>query len=203
MIEFLLKGALLGDTWVLAILAALSLWSLAVMAERWRFFRRELNDKGLRPALEAALAKGDWKGALEAARGNGSMQGRVLASMLERQGADPAAAEEALQGALLFEKVKLERNLIILGTLGNNAPFLGLFGTVLGIIKAFHDLAASGTSGAAVVMAGISSALVATALGILVAIPAVVAYNYFLTRIKETSGEINSLGHLVLSHLKK
>ena len=75
----------------------------------------------------------------------------------------------------LRERLKLDKRLIVLSTLGNNAPFIGLFGTVLGIIKAFNDLAASGQSGVSVVMAGISSALVATAFGILVAIPAVVA----------------------------
>jgi len=203
MVAFLLKGALVGDTWVLLILIALSLWSLTVAYERWSVFRRQLKDQGLRESLCAPLAQGDMAAALAAARANDSLQGRALSAMLAKAPQGPVAAEEALQSALIEERLKLEKNLIILGTLGNNAPFLGLFGTVLGIIKAFNDLAISGTAGASVVMAGISSALVATALGILVAIPAVVAYNYFLTRIKEAQSEVESLAHLVLSAMKR
>jgi len=203
MVAFLLKGALVGDTWVLFILIALSLWSLTVAYERWSVFRRQLKDQGLREALSGPLAQGDMAAALAAARANDSLQGRALSAMLAKAPAGPAAAEEALQSALIEERLKLEKNLIILGTLGNNAPFLGLFGTVLGIIKAFYDLAVSGTAGASVVMAGISSALVATALGILVAIPAVVAYNFFLTRIKEAQSEVESLAHLVLSAIQR
>ena len=203
MVAFLLKGALVGDTWVLFILIALSLWSLTVAYERWSVFRRQLKDQGLREALSGPLAQGDMAAALAAARANDSLQGRALSAMLAKAPAGPAAAEEALQSALIEERLKLEKNLIILGTLGNNAPFLGVFGTVLGIIKAFNDLAVSGTAGASVVMAGISSALVATALGILVAIPAVVAYNFFLTRIKEAQSEVESLAHLVLSAIQR
>jgi len=203
MVAFLLKGALVGDTWVLFILIGLSLWSLTVAYERWATFRRQLKDQGLRAALQAPLAAADMGAALNAAQANDSLQGRCLTAMLAAAPKGPVAAEEALQSTLIEERLKLEKNLIILGTLGNNAPFLGLFGTVLGIIKAFNDLALSGTSGASVVMSGISSALVATALGILVAIPAVVAYNYFLTRIKETQSEVESLAHLVLSAMKR
>jgi biopolymer transport protein ExbB/TolQ len=203
MVELLLKGALLGDKWVLWILALTSLWSLSVIYERWRVFKAELDDTGLRAGLEGPLKTGDLAGALAAAKAVPSLQGRVMSAMLERHAQGSAAAEEALQSSLIQERLTLEKRLIILGTLGNNAPFVGLFGTVLGVIKAFNDLAANGTSGAAVVMAGISTALVATALGILVAIPAVIAYNYFLTRVKETQAEIESLGHLVLSAMKR
>lgn len=81
-------------------------------------------------------------------------------------------------------KLLLEKRLGILATFGNNAPFIGLFGTVLGVIKAFHSLGTSTEFGVRVVMTGISEALVATALGLFVAIPSVVAYNYFVRRIK-------------------
>jgi biopolymer transport protein ExbB len=84
----------------------------------------------------------------------------------------------------LQEKAAAERGLVFLGTLGNNAPFIGLFGTVLGIIKAFQDLATSHAQGPSAVMAGISEALGATAVGILVASPAVVAYNLCQRHIK-------------------
>ena len=88
----------------------------------------------------------------------------------------------------------------ILGTLGNNAPFIGLFGTVLGIIKAFADLAKNqGAAGRPVVMRGISEALVATAVGLLVAIPAVIAYNIFQGRVRRTMRRIDTMAHLILS----
>ena len=93
--------------------------------------------------------------------------------------------EDALSIALSEEKVGLESRIAILGTLGSNAPFVGLFGTVLGIIHAFHSLAQNAKGGPGVVMAGISEALVATALGLFVAIPAVAAYNYFVRYIKK------------------
>ncbi len=81
-------------------------------------------------------------------------------------------------------KLALEKRLGILATFGNNAPFIGLFGTVLGIIEAFHSLAQSNEFGIKVVMGGISEALVATALGLFVAIPSVIAYNYFVRKVK-------------------
>ena len=81
-------------------------------------------------------------------------------------------------------KLKLEKRLGILATFGNNAPFIGLFGTVLGVMKAFHDLGVSSEFGVRVVMEGISQALVATALGLFVAIPCVIAYNYFVRKVK-------------------
>ena len=93
----------------------------------------------------------------------------------------------------------LERNLGILGTLGNNAPFIGLFGTVLGIIKAFADLSKNSGGGAGAVMAGISEALVATAVGLMVAIPAVIAFNYFQAKVRKTVARVDAIAHLVLA----
>jgi biopolymer transport protein ExbB len=98
--------------------------------------------------------------------------------------------------------MKLERNLAFLGTLGNNAPFIGLFGTVLGIIRAFHELSGNQAGGVAVVMAGISDALVATAVGLLVAIPAVVGFNYFNRRVRQSLANVDALAHVVLAQLK-
>jgi len=95
MVAFLLKGALVGDTWVLVILIALSLWSLTVAYERWSVFRRQLKDQGLREALKGPLAQGDMAAALAAARAKDSLQGRALAAMLAKAPQGPEAAEQA------------------------------------------------------------------------------------------------------------
>jgi biopolymer transport protein ExbB len=114
-----------------------------------------------------------------------------------------ATVEEVMASRWMHEKQKLEKHLIILGTLGNSAPFVGLFGTVLGVIKAFNDLAVTGQSGVSVVMAGISVALIATAFGILVAVPAVVANNYFLTRLRGMQTDTDILCRILLAYLKE
>lgn len=94
---------------------------------------------------------------------------------------------ELMNATRLEERLKMERFTIILGTLGTICPFIGLFGTVIGIIKAFHDLAVSGSGGPSVVAAGISEALLTTATGLAIAIPAVVMFNYFMRKVRNLS----------------
>jgi len=100
---------------------------------------------------------------------------------------------------VLRQQQHLDRRLSILGTIGSNAPFIGLLGTVLGIIKAFHDLSFNAAGGPSVVMAGIAEALVATAVGLLVAIPAVVFFNYFKSRQKQIMSNISQLQKTMLA----
>ena len=109
------------------------------------------------------------------------------------------AVESAMLGAKARVRLRLERNLAFLGTLGANAPFIGLFGTVLGIIKAFKDLAGNQSGGIAIVMAGISEALVATAVGLMVAIPAVIGFNYFQGKVRKSLARVDAIAHLVLA----
>lgn len=99
---------------------------------------------------------------------------------------------ELMEATAMKEKLKLEKYLNILGTIGNIAPFIGLLGTVVGIIRAFHDLSVSGSGGPSVVAAGIAEALLTTAASLVVAIPSVVAYNYFLRRIGTIMVEIEA-----------
>ncbi len=108
-----------------------------------------------------------------------------VAVVIERLIVIPKIEKRMMDYDPLTLKLSLEKRLGILATFGNNAPFIGLFGTVLGIIKAFHDLGTSKEFGVRVVMTGISEALVATAMGLFVAIPSVIAYNYFVRRVKK------------------
>jgi biopolymer transport protein ExbB len=170
---------------VLWLLLALSVVSVAVMIERFRYLRRH--------QPQARVLAADMQQLLVA-------DGGKLASA-----DDAESLAAAMEGAKLREKMRLERNLTILATLGSNAPFIGLFGTVLGIIKAFHDLAGSGAGGGgpSVVMAGISEALVATAVGLMVAIPAVVAFNYFNRRVRALMTQVDWLAHQAMVEVKR
>jgi biopolymer transport protein ExbB/TolQ len=198
-----LQFALIGAEWVLWLLVALSIISVYIMLERFLFFRQiSGHDAGLRRNLLAAIDDGDLPRARKLAASSPGTGARIVVEMLENEGRGPAAVEAALNGARSEEKLRLERNLSFLGTLGANAPFIGLFGTVLGIIRAFKDLADSGLKpggeSSEAVMAGISEALVATAVGLLVAIPAVVAYNVYQRKVKRTMGEAEALAQSAL-----
>lgn len=131
------------------------------------------------------VASGDWKGALDVIRKHQACPARrVYSDLIEGEGTVPLPELERVATERNFEEVQgAGSNLWVLGTIGAAAPFIGLFGTVLGIIRAFHAIALAGTGGFAVVAAGISEALIATALGLGVGIIAVVFYNYFQSRV--------------------
>jgi len=174
--------ALTGGGWVIWALVLSSIGGVAVAYDRWNLLREESKAlASLRPLFLAALAADDHDAAEKALKTNPGAAARILS--------EPAHLEAALSD----EKRHLEGRLLWLGTLGNNAPFVGLFGTVLGVIKAFHDLAESG-AGPEVVMAGLSEALVATAVGLLVAIPAVLAFNFLQKQLRDLLSETEALG---------
>ena len=193
-----LEFTLIGAEWVLWLLVVLSVWSVYVMLERALFFRSVSgSDTAARRGLLDALTERDYERARELVANSRGTGGRMVAEMLRHVGSGETAIEAAMNSVRPGEKIRLEHHLSYLGTLGANAPFIGLFGTVLGIIKAFKDLAEVGLQpggdSSTAVMAGISEALVATAVGLLVAIPAVVAYNYFQRRVKRMLGEADAL----------
>ena len=193
-----------GAEWVMYLLLLLSMASLIVIAERIIFFRRTRIDvAALAHALRRALSQGDIAHAVDICRENRSMEGRVVAEGLRRLADGPEAVREVVEGALITERVEYDRFLGFLGTLGNNAPFIGLFGTVLGIMGAFGTLGTlrQGADRAGAIMGDISEALVATAVGLFVAIPAVMAFNYFKGVIVERSGHAEALSKLLLAHL--
>ncbi|MBL8957543.1 MAG: MotA/TolQ/ExbB proton channel family protein [Myxococcaceae bacterium] len=199
-----LLGVTLGSAeWVLWLLAVLSILSIAVMLERALYFSsHRLPDA---EGLGVRLARGELDAVKSAVSGKKGMEAAVVREAIENASKGPDAVEEIIAAAVARERPQYERFFSFLGTLGSNAPFIGLFGTVLGIIKAFHDLGSSGAKGSAIqqtVMSGISEALVATAVGLAVAIPAVVGYNALTRALKTITARTNSLGHAVVGHLR-
>ncbi len=203
--ERFLSFTLLGSEWVLWVLIVLSIVSIAIMIERTYYFATHRVDSGpLADELRRLLRKGDLAGARARLKDTHTVEERVAAAGLEEIDYGPDAVGEAMLATKAVERLKLERNLAVLGTLGNNTPFIGLFGTVLGIIKASHDLTATqGAAGEAAnaVMSGVFEALVATAIGLLVAIPAVVGFNVFNRRVRATMSGVDNLAHTILTEL--
>jgi biopolymer transport protein ExbB len=197
----LLAITTLGADWVLWLLLGLSIASVAIMVERAFFFggRRLAGVDGVARLLLA----GDLAGAVAAVEGSRSMEAEVVRAAVEHADRGPDAVEEVVAARVERIRLDYERRLAFLGTLGNNAPFIGLFGTVLGIIRAFADLAAHpGAGGASTVMAGISEALVATAVGLFVALPAVVMFNLYTRWLRRAAQRSAVLGHAAVAHLR-
>ena len=191
-----------GSAWVLWLLLGLSVVAVAVIIERlWFLFLERRPGDRLAEAF-AALRRTGTPEALEALEGARSMQAEVARTGLRHLDEGPAALEEHVAAVVDNERLRYERGLAFLGTLGNNAPFIGLFGTVLGIIRAFHDLSVNITAGSQAVMAGIAEALVATGAGLLVALPAVAAYNAFTRAVETSAVSAGAVGHEILAFAK-
>ena len=204
--EKLLPVALLGAEWVLWLLVLLSVISVTIMIERiWYYRSTGIDIDELARDLKLLLSRGDIKKARERIKGStqltASVEGQVVEAGLGEFERGAAATEKAMGSTKSRAKLQLERNLAFLGTVGNNAPFIGLFGTVIGVIKAFHDLASKKGQGPEAVMGSISEALIATAVGLLVAIPAVVAFNVFNRRVRARLANTDSLAQLILSQV--
>lgn len=189
--------------WVLWLLIVLSVASVAVMIERWWFFRSHAIDAdSVRAEFNKYLSAGDYAGAAEYLQRFDSLETNVTLFGLREYQKGPDAVQDLLAGAETKERLRYQRRLAFLATVGSNAPFIGLFGTVLGIIRAFKDLAGNMADASGMVMAGISEALIATAVGLLVAIPAVIAYNVFVGRVKTVAANGELLSKTLLSQLK-
>lgn len=192
-----------GGAWVIWLLLLASVGVVAVMVEKWILLKREREAfAAFKEKVLPALSAGDTAKAAEASRGGSCAAARILSAGLVK-GGTAAGAEDRVAGARLMEKKELDRRLLILGTLGNNAPFIGLFGTVLGVIKAFQDLALSASAGPEVVMSGLAEALIATAVGLLVAIPAVIGYNFFQKLVSDLLTEADALSRLLVAALRE
>jgi biopolymer transport protein ExbB len=158
--------------------------------------------------LHRLLALSDVSGARARLEKSPSVEAAVADAGLAQWTRGPRAAGEAMAAASGLERARLERRLMFLGTLGNNAPFIGLLGTVIGVVGAFQELGRAPAAAAATtalaperVMSTIAEALVATAAGILVAIPAVAVFNYFESLVASALARAETLGHVVLTHI--
>jgi len=192
--------AQLGANWVLWLLIALSVISVGVMIDRALWLRRRDTDtERFVRELKGAFERGELD-RLEAKYTDDAaiaVQVGLRGIAARAQGAEAAA--EAMHSERVRWRRTADKNLIVLGTLGNNVPFLGLFGTVLGVINAFQHLAIKAADAEKETLSNIAEALTATAIGLLVAIPAVVAFNFFSRRVRVIMGGADEVAHSVLS----
>lgn len=201
--ERLTAFAMLGAEWVMWLLVILSVIVLAIVLERaYYIIATHDSIESLRAELLKRLRGGDVDGAKKRLKASKCFEARIALAGLESADDGHAAAEERMHSEGALSRLAMERNLAFVGTVGNNAPFVGLLGTVIGIIRAFHELETSQGQVSAGLMAEIGEALVATAIGLLVAIPAVAFFNLFLRIIKARLARGEALGSEVLAHLK-
>jgi biopolymer transport protein ExbB/TolQ len=203
LVETLIGLPIFRSEWVLWLLIALSVVSIGITIERWWFYRRRRVDiDSLRTAFIKHLEAGDFEAAAKLLQGQDSLATNVVLTGLQAHAKGPESVEDLIAGALGREKGRYERRLGFLATVASNAPYVGLFGTVLGIVRSFRDLASNMAEASSSVMAGIAEALIATAVGLLVAIPAVVAFNVFKGKVKEAVTDCQMLARVLLSELK-
>lgn len=203
LIGALLELPIFQAEWVLYLLIVLSIASVAIMIERSVFYARHAVDSdAIRKELAELLGRGEFAAAAEMLAKHDSLETNVVLFGLREYRKGPDSVEDLLAGAESKERQRYTRWLSVLATVGSNAPFIGLFGTVLGIIRAFHDLAGNLSGAGNNIMYGISDALIATAVGLLVAIPAVIAFNVFMNKVKGLGASTDLLAKTLLAELK-
>jgi biopolymer transport protein ExbB/biopolymer transport protein TolQ len=214
-LQMFIDSSWVGKT-VIVILMGLSVYSIAVMIDKFRSYKAA-RDESLQflPLFVKNLRDSNFAGALEAARKyKKSHIAKVVSAGLIEYDNDKVelkdshdlvgAVGRALDRAVSLTSAEMKKGTGGLATIGSSAPFIGLFGTVVGIVNAFTGIAQSGSGGLASVSAGIAEALITTALGIGVAVPAVMAFNYFTTRLERFQIEMsNSSAELLDFFLKK
>ena len=198
------------------ILLLMSAWSVGVMLDRWFAFKAaRKQSRQFAPMVAGALREGKLDEAIRVAERNrkshlakvvtaGLQEFRAHEQSEEIPGEKLESSRRAQERAAAIAHTELERGLSALATIGSTAPFVGLLGTVIGIIDAFREIQGHGATGLTAVAGGISEALVTTALGLTVAIPAVMMFNYFTNKIKAFDVEMdNSSSELVDYFLKR
>ena len=192
--------AQLGANWVLWLLIALSVLSIGVMIDRFLWFqKRDTNTEVFTRELRGAFDRDEIERLETKYKDHPAIPIQVGLRGLSERGRGPEAVAEAMHGERARWRRGADRNLMVLGTLGNNVPFIGLFGTVLGVINAFQNLTLKTAEAESQTLAAIAEALVATAVGLLVAIPAVIAFNFFTRKLKIVMGGADEVAHAVLA----
>ena len=196
-----------GAEAILWLLLVLSIFSIAIIIERyWTLKTYKAQSDKVKNQLLEALKTNNLIELEEMNRDKETLEGRVLSHVfkhIKENGTN--GVEEIINSHIIFERQKMEKSLNFLATLGSNAPFIGLLGTVLGIMKAFNDLGVStgmSQSSGSAIMSGIAEALVATAVGLFVAIPAVIAFNYFQKQVRYVIQNMEGLKELCLAYSK-
>ncbi|MDD5662458.1 MAG: MotA/TolQ/ExbB proton channel family protein [Candidatus Omnitrophica bacterium] len=186
------------------ILLACSVLSLAIIIERYVYYRRRSRIKKIDFMLEVSreLGKGEVKKALEVCKKTDTPFSSVVYAGLNLHGHNEMLISNTMEREITVETMKLEKYTSVVGTIGSTSVYIGLFGTVLGIIRAFHDISLSGSGGISVVISGISESLACTAMGLCVAVPAVIAYNYFIKKIDNFISDMELCASEVMDLLK-
>lgn len=195
----------LADQVVLWMLVVLSILSIGMILERYFALKKvAAESQRIRARIRLALQSNSIEDIEDIAKDPSSLEGRAASYALKHmRESGSKGLEEIFNAFALIERPELEKSLGFLATVGSNAPYVGLFGTVLGIMKAFNDLATAPEAGQQTVMAGISMALVATAAGLFVAIPAVAFYNYYSKQVRSILQNLESVKELCLAYAKK
>lgn len=176
---------LIKTSWAIDLLLILSVFALAVLIDRiWAYRGLRINEDRLLERIRSALKRDKGDEAMYVCESANAPLADVMMVGVKNRNLAIEDVAELVDGAMLKIRTILEKRLSILSTISFIAPLLGLLGTVLGIIRAFRDLAVSGSGGPSVVMMGVAEALVTTVMGILIAIPASIGYNFFLNHIR-------------------
>lgn len=204
LIQLFTKLAGLGAEWVMWLLLAMAGIGIIIAFERlYLFLSTKVDVTGTARSLIRFLDVGDIEKARELVKSGKAMEERVVADALSMYERGPDSVEEVAAASMIRERQRYESKLSYLGTVGSNGPFIGLLGTVIGVILSFSELGRNPKGGLEVVGPGISEALVATAVGLLVAIPAVVSFNYFKAMLKARLNNTDFLLRLVVAQLKR
>src|SRR5215510_5103231 len=204
LIQMFLKLAQLGAEWVMYLLLAMGFIAAVLVFERlYLYMSTKVDTTRLARKLIELLQAGRLERAKDLVKTGKGIEERVVSDALSlyTEGAD--AVEEIVQASMIKERQRYERSLSYLGTVGSNAPFIGLLGTVIGVILAFAELGRNPKGGLEVVGPGISEALVATAVGLLVAIPSLVAFNWTKGLLKRRLSNADFLARIVVTELKR
>jgi biopolymer transport protein ExbB len=193
-----------GPGWVFWMLVALSVLAFAIAADRIVCLVATRDDVArLKSDLADSLRRSAVVEAMDRLRKSSSFEAKVALAGLSSHRVGARAAEERMAGASQQAKLTMEKNLSVLATVGSNAPFVGLLGTVIGIIRAFRMLDASQGRVSAHLLGEIGEALIATAVGLLVALPAIAFYNAFQRAVTTRIAQADVLGREVMAYLEE